>query len=326
MKMHRLPSLVSLTTLVMLGYCLVSTVATHAQILYVSNEVGGTISKITFSSPGTFGSQDNSFITPQGGAAGLAFDSIGNLYIAKIASSITKVTFSSPGVVVTVNNNFATGFSSIFGLAFDSSGNLFVASRDDGVIKKITFSAPGVYGSTSTFASLAGAGPRDLAFDSIGNLYTVNQWNNTIGKITPGGVVSTFATGITDPLGEAFDSSGNLFVSDPANHLIDKITFSAPGTFGSMSTFALVPNEPTGLVFDGLGNLYATNLLQNRLDKVTPGGSVSTFSTGFIQPTFMAFQPTSSPEPGSLALLMGLSLSGSVFALKRRRNNAKRHS
>ena len=67
-------------------------------------------------------------------------------------------------------------------------------------------------------------------------------------KITPGGVVSTFATGLNGPTGLAFDSSGNLYVANYDNGSGTTISKITPG--GTVSTFATGLNGSEGLAFD----------------------------------------------------------------------------
>ena len=56
--------------------------------------------------------------------------------------------------------------------------------------------------------------PLGLTFDSAGNLYEADLGSGNIYKFTPQGVRSTFASGFPYPVALAFDSAGNLFVSD----------------------------------------------------------------------------------------------------------------
>ncbi|HEV2318870.1 MAG TPA: PEP-CTERM sorting domain-containing protein [Verrucomicrobiae bacterium] len=133
-------------------------------------------------------------------AAGLAFDSLGNLYVANYngggvtAGFITKIT---PGGVQSI---FASALNHPSGLAFDAAGDLFVTggSASDPTITEIT---PG--GSQTLFASGLN-NPTALAFDAAGNLFVADTGaNQRIGDITefaPNGTKSVFATGIRPTL------------------------------------------------------------------------------------------------------------------------------
>ena len=148
-----------------------------------------------------------------------------------------------------------------FGLAFDSAGNLFAADTSDQTIVKFT---PGgtssVFAGPSAFTSISG--PAGLAFNSAGNLFVSTDSNglepDTIREFTPGGMESTFATGLTIPRGLAFDSSGNLYVSEigiPAPGDILKFT---PG--GTESTFAsgIGTRDNHGPEFLAIGSAFKT--------------------------------------------------------------------
>ena len=79
---------------------------------------------------------------------------------------------------------------------------------------------------------------------STGNIY----------EFTPGGVQSTFASGLNYPAGLAFNSAGNLFVADIGSGNIYEFT---PG--GVQSTFASGLNTPEGLAFNSAGNLFVAD-------------------------------------------------------------------
>src|SRR5208282_1097228 len=98
------------------------------------------------------------------------------------------------------------------------------------------------------------------------NLFEADWSSGNIYEFTPGGVRSTFASGLIHPEGLAFDSAGDLFASD----------------FGSGS--------------GGIGSIY----------EFTPGGVRSTFASGLAGPeTGLAFQGQTLPvpEPSVLGLL-----------------------
>ena len=71
--------------------------------------------------------------------------------------------------------------------------------------------------------------------------------NDAILEFTPNGVESTFATGLTNPLGLAFDGSGNLFVVEE-NPAPDGDILEFP-LGGGRSTFASGLNYPENLAF-----------------------------------------------------------------------------
>ena len=127
------------------------------------------------------------------GATGpLAFDSVGNLFVA---DGVAIYKFTRTGARTT----FATLQLNANGLAFDSAGNLFVADRGNGydiivgaAVYKFTPS-----GLRSTVASENGqvsVMPAGLAIDSTDNLFVSDGVSGSILKFTPSGVRTTFAS------------------------------------------------------------------------------------------------------------------------------------
>jgi hypothetical protein len=79
------------------------------------------------------------------------------------------------------------------------------------------------------------------------------------------------------------------------------------------------------IAFDSSGNLFASDQFNNEIFKITPDGNMSLFASGVNTPNGMAFQSSvaaATPEPGSLALLTGLALSGTALVRNRRRQIA----
>jgi hypothetical protein len=177
------------------------------------------------------------------GSQGLAFDRVGNLYLADTGNrSVRRITTNA--VVTTIAG--ATGFIDPRGVAVDSAGNIYVADGAGCRIQKVSTGgvASTFAGQTWAFGSRDGLGstarfadPQGLAIDSEGNLYVAEGGVSLIRKITPGGLVTTIAgmgNGYADgvgsaalfngPLGVAADKWGNIFIADTYNQLVRKGT------------------------------------------------------------------------------------------------------
>lgn len=214
----------------------------------------------------------STFVTGLVYPRGLAFDTAGNLYVANPNNSeILK--FAPDGT----KSTFASGLRSPFGLAFDSSGNLFVS--DTNTIFKFARD-----GTKTVFASGLSQ-PVGLAFDRQGNLFEADLASETIFKFSADGSTKTrFASlGSGYPVDLAFDSNGNLFLSDGNFFDIVKITPN-----GTISTVAIKVSSG-GLAFNDKGDLFASST--RTILKFAADGTTSTFSSGYEQAGFMAFEP-----------------------------------
>ena len=249
---------------------------------------------------------------------GLAFDAIGNLYIADQGNSVIRKmnnttlvsTLAGKGGIQGSANGLDTAarFNKPFGVATDASGNVYVADAGNNHIRKITpaglvstFAGTGVAGAangpdTATFNS-----PLGVALDGSGNVYVADYENNLIRKITPAGVVSTFAgtgaAGADDGAGTiatfnlpeslTVDAAGNVYVVDNGNDLIRKITpagvvstLAGNGQVGSANGTGTAASfhSPFGIAIDGSGNLYVADAGNNQVRKISAAGVVTTFA------------------------------------------------
>jgi len=117
---------------------------------------------------------------------GIAFDSLGNLYVANL-NFIEKFTpAGSP-------SRFATPGHALGGLAIDSDNNVFVSYFNDNKIEEFNSlgNDEGAFADPNDSSILAI--PLGLAFDSDGNLYAANI-TNFIEEFAPDGTPSRFAT------------------------------------------------------------------------------------------------------------------------------------
>ena len=111
------------------------------------------------------------------------------------------------------------------------------------------------------------------------NLFVSSYYWNTIFEFTPGGVQSTFYSGLNYGAGLAFNSAGDLFVAN-FGELIPNNTITKITPDGVESTFASGLDNPNGLAFDSAGNLFVANGNGGTITKITPDGVESTFASG----------------------------------------------
>jgi NHL repeat len=244
--------------------------------IYVADQNNQTVRKVTFAgvvttlagSPGVTGSADGPgsdarFNLP----AGVAVDSIGNLYVADKDNHTLRKINSTGGVTTPAG-------------AASRPGSI------DGMGAAVRFSLP-----------------TSVAVDPAGNSYVADARNHTIRKITSAGVVTTLAgaagvegsangTGggarFSFPSGVTVDGAGNVYVADTDNHTIRKITAAGvvttlAGTAGSVGgadgTGADARfDSPSGVAVDGTGNVYVADLNNHAIRKVTAAGVVTTLA------------------------------------------------
>lgn len=201
---------------------------------------------------------------------GVAFDAMGNMYIADNENNrIRKV--STSGIITTFAGTGTHGYSGDGGQA--TAAELYT--------------------------------PTGVAFDAVGNLYIVDEDNFVIRKVTTAGIITTVAgnnTGgysgdggqATDaellrPYGLSIDAMGNLYISDTQNNRIRKVnttgiitTIAGNGTAaysgdGGLATAAEI-NNPSGIGFDAAGNIYIVDSYNNRIRMINTSGIITTIA------------------------------------------------
>ncbi len=191
--------------------------------------------------------------------SGVAFDSIGNLYVADCANNrIRRLgldgTISTVAGTGTSGNNgdgAAAMLAALNGptsVAFDAFGNLYIADTGNARIRMVT---PG--GIMLPVTTPALSAPAYMMFDKLQNLYIADS--SAIYKITSAGVVSTLFAGLQSPRGMVFDASGNFYFSETGAKQVWMVTPSgshsqvAPGLWSS----------PRGIAIDASGNLLVAD-------------------------------------------------------------------
>jgi sugar lactone lactonase YvrE len=249
---------------------------------------------------------------------GVAFDGLGNLFVANTTFDDPSQTFQGTIVKITpdgVQSLFATIAGNVIleGLAFDRASNLFVIVVDANdlhsasTIYKITRGGVQSTFGTLPFLSLG------LAFDGAGNLFAATVGDPTVAnsaaiyKFTPDGTKTVFADqsafgDFNGPAGLAFDRFGNLFASTEAATPAGTDTILKFTPNGVESTFATDLDWPRGLAFDRSGNLFVAErgafAPPGDVLKFTPDGNGTVFAPELNDPHFLAFQlPAPRPRP-----------------------------
>jgi sugar lactone lactonase YvrE len=167
--------------------------------------------------------------SPACNPSGIAFDSLGNLYVADggAAATIWKLTpsESTPPLATA----FATGVPGTNGLAFDRDGNLWTGdgTTSQGRVWRIT--AAGANCQTATdctevFRIQPMRNGTDLGGRVAAPAGGVGRQNNTVPSNNAQNLVAN---------GLAFDEDGDLFIADTARGAIWKVEFSRRGELKS---------------------------------------------------------------------------------------------
>ena len=204
----------------------------------------------------------------------LAFDRVGDIYIAEYGSSrIRKVTVST-GLITTIAGNGIYGYNgdnraatsaqlrSPFGVALDGMGNIYIADTYNFRIRKVTVSTgdittiagtgyPGYNGDNRAAANAQLRYPVDVALDRSGDVYIADYFNNRIRKVTV--------------------STGNI------------TTIAGTGTQGyngdNRAAISALLSFPTSLAFDRVGDIYIAEYGSSRIRKVTVStGNITTIA------------------------------------------------
>jgi sugar lactone lactonase YvrE len=204
----------------------------------------------------------------------LAFDSVGNLYIADQGNNRIRVVDRVSGVIRTVAGNGSSNFSGDGGLA--------------------------------TLAALRS--PTDVAFDATGNLYITDWGNARIRRVDVATrLISTFAgTGNAassgdggnalqadiNPYGLAIDGRGDLVFTEINQHRVRRIdqstrtvrTIAGTGTAGFSGdggpAISAALSTPHGISIDTAGNVFVGDASNYRIRRIDPAGTISTFAGG----------------------------------------------
>jgi Putative Ig domain len=272
-------------------------------LVYVANSTFGHSSVIAFK-PGETGDSapfidisgpDTGLDQPQG----IAFDSVGNLYVANYGGTITEYAPDANGDAAPIRTigGAHTGLLSPTALALDSFGNLFVAN---GLGNDVLEFAPGAQDDASPTATITGiSNPVAIAFDPQGRLWvssvdTIEAIEIVNGPVNAYATLGGAHTGLDGVKGFAFDADGWLHVS---NLNAGTETLYRPGSIGDTPPVQSVSVQlPWGVAADATGRVtVAGNAAPYTITSFGRFGSspssVAGPSTGLAQPTGVAITP-----------------------------------
>ena len=299
-------------------------------------DTAGTLTRVAGTGVAGYSGDGGPATSAQMGAARIAVDGRGNLYVAS-GNPVRKV--SAAGIITTVAGNGTLGYSGdggpatraqlnwAFGVALDASGNLYIADMYNHRVRKV--SAVGIITTVAGNGSFGYSGdggpatsaqlnePDGVAVDTSGNLYIADFENGRVRKVSAAGLITTVAGGGSSypgdggpatnaavaPEGVAVDASGNLYIAD-GNGRITKV--SPAGTITTVAGGA-GSDVPYGVVaVDPSGNLYIAN--DDQILRVSEAGIVTTLSGSGS----CCYSGDGGPATNArLSYLFGLALDGS---------------
>jgi trimeric autotransporter adhesin len=202
------------------------------------------------------------------GPNGLAFDTVGNLYIADTHS-------------FRVRRVDASGIISTFAGTGTSAG--FGGEGEPATLTPLN-SPQGVVADTQGNVYISDTGHnRVIQVDIAGNIHTV------AGTGTPGDAGGSSLAELYGPTGLALDAAGNLFIADTQNQRICMLapggttsTVAGNGTAGFSgdggAALAAELNYPSAVAVDANENLYIADTGNNLVRIVTPDGNIATIA------------------------------------------------
>ena len=234
------------------------------------------------------------FEAPQG----IAFDSIGDLFVADSGNSAVKEIeartgrglgpVSSASTVVTVGS----GFSDPRGVAVDGAGNVFVADSSNNAVKEIEAGT---------------AGNDALAVSSASTVVTVGS-------------------GFEAPQSIAVDGAGDVFVADSGDSAVKDIVLTTPPalSFASTEVGSTSSDSPQTVVVQNAGNAaleFSSIALGGNANFPLFGTTTCSTSTALNESGLCTVAPAFSPvQPGAQSATLtliddSLNVNGSVQAI-----------
>jgi sugar lactone lactonase YvrE len=190
----------------------------------------------------TYGPQRVVVSSGLSGPKGIAFDSVGDGFVADAYhNDVVEYPLGAPARVV------VGGLDEPSDVVVDHSGNVYVIDGLNRVLK-----VPAGGGTPITVLSNAGYG-FGIALDAAGDLFVAETSANQVVEVPAnGGAPRTIGSGLTGPLGVVVDDKGDVYISDSYNHRV----VEEPAGGGAQRTVATGLSLPHDLGVDAVGDLF----------------------------------------------------------------------
>ena len=165
-----------------------------------------------------------------------------------------------------------------------------VSDADNNVVRLVREeSTQTINGSTTEKLTVTDLGvafnhPTGLASDGDGNLYVSDTYEGAVRKITPDGTVTTFASGLNDPMGLCWQG-GTLYVAEAGANRIVKITNGQKAVVAGSGEDGFVDgpaanaafSSPQGVTVGDNGTVYVSDTANAAVRQIR-NGAVSTLA------------------------------------------------
>lgn len=183
--------------------------------VYVTNFVDDIVYKIDLNKEIT------TFANNQDGAAGMVFDNLGNMFVARYSSSeIGRI--SADGNTI---STFASGVAAPIGVDFDSNGDLYTNNNVNNAITRLDANG------NKTIISISINNNSSLTIDDQDNIYVSDYESGIIKKINPVTNTETTFTDLNNTgVGFIIYSNNYFYATGIDNHVIYMINKSGKAT------------------------------------------------------------------------------------------------
>ena len=188
-----------------------------------------------------------------------------------------------------------------------------VSDADNNVVRLVREdSTQTINGSTSEKLTVTELGvafnhPTGLASDEAGNLYVSDTYEGAVRRITPSGEVTTFASGLTDPMGLCW-KDGTLYIAEAGAHRIVKIANGQTVVAAGSGEDGLVDGPaasaafsyPQGITVGNNGTIYVSDTANGAVRQIR-GGVVTTLARRDVNDlsTFFPSSPVGLAQHGN---------------------------